>query len=373
MSMDHIRKIYIEPTSNCNLNCTMCPRNSWTNEMIGSMDMNMYQVLIAQAREISSLDTIFFGGVAEPMSHENIYHMVEMAKSLDVRVEMITNGSLLNRNSMHRLLEAGLDMLWFSIDSAHSESCDANLDIDARNKSELNMLTFNYLKREFGYEADLGIAFVAMKSNIDQLPDVVWLGEVMGAKEIKISNIIPYEKEMQSEMLYEKTMTVKGFQDGLQKKRQMVINIPIMDFDRIDPEILPLLLRSKHSVKLGENTIVRKSGYCRFINDDSLFIRWDGQVSPCIALLHNTRTFLYDAERKIRACSFGNINLEHIMRIWERKEYKDFRDRVRRFEFPPCTVCGECSYLENNEEDCFGNQFPTCGGCLWAEGFAQCP
>ncbi len=26
-----------------------------------------------------------------------------------------------------------------------------------------------------------------------------------------------------------------------------------------------------------------------------------------------------------------------------------------------------------NEEDCFGNTFPTCGGCLWAQGVIRCP
>jgi len=26
-----------------------------------------------------------------------------------------------------------------------------------------------------------------------------------------------------------------------------------------------------------------------------------------------------------------------------------------------------------NEEDCFANPFPTCGGCLWAMGVIQCP
>jgi hypothetical protein len=28
---------------------------------------------------------------------------------------------------------------------------------------------------------------------------------------------------------------------------------------------------------------------------------------------------------------------------------------------------------ESNQEDCFGNTFPTCGGCLWAQGFIRCP
>lgn len=37
MYKDAIKKIYIEPTSACNLNCKMCFRNNWINEEIGVM------------------------------------------------------------------------------------------------------------------------------------------------------------------------------------------------------------------------------------------------------------------------------------------------------------------------------------------------
>ena len=53
--------------------------------------------------------------------------------------------------------------------------------------------------------------------------------------------------------------------------------------------------------------------------------------------------------------------------------YEAFRSKVREFHFSPCTICGHCSHVEGNEEDCYGNAFPTCGGCLWAEGLIQCP
>jgi hypothetical protein len=28
---------------------------------------------------------------------------------------------------------------------------------------------------------------------------------------------------------------------------------------------------------------------------------------------------------------------------------------------------------DENLEDCFGSPTPACGGCLWAQGFIQCP
>jgi hypothetical protein len=46
---------------------------------------------------------------------------------------------------------------------------------------------------------------------------------------------------------------------------------------------------------------------------------------------------------------------------------------VQSFAFPPCTYCGGCEMSISNQEDCFGNHFPACGGCLWAQGVVQCP
>jgi hypothetical protein len=54
-------------------------------------------------------------------------------------------------------------------------------------------------------------------------------------------------------------------------------------------------------------------------------------------------------------------------------EHLSFRDRVQDFDFAECTICGSCDLAEKNEEDCIGNTFPTCGGCLWAQGVVQCP
>lgn len=375
MNQDGIRKLYIEPTSNCNLDCVMCPRNSWIDEKTGEMGMNSYEALINQLKDIKGLETIFFGGVAEPMSHKEIYKMIKIAKSLGVGVELITNGSFLDEAAIDKLLVAGLDMLWISIDTAHSNSYNDKItnEYDAIIKTKADLLAFNVCKRKINPNAKFGINFVAMKSNMNELPRIIRLGQVMGAKEIKISNIIPYEKEMQKEMLYEKTLSMMGFQDDYRKHKQMIINMPIMDFDRLEKDIIPVILRSDHSIKLGENMVTRKSGYCKFIQDSSLFVRWDGEVCPCIALLHSTKTYLHDTERKIRFCTFGNVNREHINIIWDSLEYKNFRAKVKEFSFSPCILCGDCSYVESNEEDCFGNQFPTCGGCLWAEGFAQCP
>jgi MoaA/NifB/PqqE/SkfB family radical SAM enzyme len=92
-----------------------------------------------------------------------------------------------------------------------------------------------------------------------------------------------------------------------------------------------------------------------------------------MGLLHSYKTYLYGNERRIRSYSPGDINQKTLYEIWNSREYRKFRDKMREFDFSPCHVCGGCSLLEKNEEDCYGNAFPACGGCLWAQGVIQCP
>lgn len=373
MKSNQIKKLYIEPTSRCNFNCRMCPRNVWIDEQIGDMDMDLFHTLMSQAKELKGLETVFFGGVAEPMSHEHIIEMVKIAKGLGVKVELISNGSFLDKNIIEALLKAGLDMLWVSIDTAHNESSDENNNVDGFKNAKVNLRAFNTARSKINPDAEFGIAFVAMKNNIHELPEIISLGQMMGASEVKISNIIPYEKDMQNEMLYKKSFSMNGFNEDYKRSRRTIIDMPVMDFDLIETEVLQKILNSSHTVKMGEGMIVRKSGYCRFVEENNVFVKWDGEVCPCMALLHNSKAFLNNVEREIRFCSFGNIKENHLNKIWRSREYSSFRKRVKEFSFSPCTVCGACSSMDKNEEDCFGNPFPTCGGCMWSEGFAQCP
>lgn len=372
-SEDKIRKIYIEPTSRCNLNCKMCPRHTWTDECLGDMDMMTFESLMKQAREIESLETIFFGGVAEPMSNKNIIQMIKKSQELGVRVELISNGSMIDKQIIEELLKAGLDMLWLSIDTGHRESRGIVLGEDGYKEEKELLNAFHLARFKYNRKARFGIAFVVMKSNIKELPNIINLGIATRASEIKVSNIIPYTEEMQKEMLYDLSLTSGAFRENKLKHKRPILNLPVMDFKNVPSDVLAAMMGSVQNFNLGENRIARKSGYCSFIEDDSLFVRWDGEVSPCIALLHNNKTYLQNVERKIRHCSYGNIMNNDLKSIWDSEEYSKFRARVKNFEFSPCINCGLCDLGENNEEDCLGNPFPTCGACLWSEGFAQCP
>jgi len=117
----------------------------------------------------------------------------------------------------------------------------------------------------------------------------------------------------------------------------------------------------------------RRVSSCPFVEKGSLSVRWDGNVSPCLPLLHDHESYLDDHIRRSCAYSVGNVNEQSLQLLWNAPAYLALRERLQVFDFSPCVYCNSCEMSEHNREDCFGNVTPTCGGCLWAQGLIQCP
>ena len=192
-----LQKIYIEPTSFCNLKCKMCSRSAWFDEKIGEMEESLFNKIIEEVKDIESVHTIFFGGIAEPFAHSNLLSMVKKAKETNKKVELITNGLLLNENSIRELINLNIDTIWVSVDGCDMESYShirVGGNFDKINK---NLKLIKELKLDLKINTKLGLAFVAMKSNLDQLPKIITLARLVGAAELKVSNVIPYSEEME--------------------------------------------------------------------------------------------------------------------------------------------------------------------------------
>lgn len=375
---DKLKKLYIEPTSKCNLNCKMCFRNTWIDEELENMTMEIFNNAINTMP--SNVDKIFFGGMGEPLFHPDITEMVKIASSKVKEVELLTNGTLLNEEMSKNLLEAGLTMLWISIDSLESKEYEKIRVNSKLEKIINNIKVFNKL-REYSGESNkaknnikLGIAFVAMKSNIDQLEKMPLFCAIHGVSKVNVSNLLPSDKTSIGDILYSRTLSVDTSSESMFNILPE-INIPIMDWNikNVGKSMNKLLRSQVSSLSICNNKISRKSNYCKFIEEGCSFIKYNGNVSPCMGVLHSSQTYLFDEKRNVYHHSFGNVLDDSLENIWNNEEYSLFRDRVRNFAFSPCVICGGCENWKDNEEDCFGNSKPTCGACLWSEGIITCP
>ena len=223
-----LSKLYIEPTNQCNLDCRTCIRNIW-DEPMGKMSDAVFARIIEGLRDFSPPPTIFFGGFGEPLSHPEIVNMVAQAKSLRTPVELITNATLLTPDLSRELIRAGLDMLWVSLDGATPESY-ADIRLGAALPQVLeNMARFREIVyaethdappttpgkiswwRPFPHGTRLGVAFVVMKRNVADLPEVINTGKRFGAERFLVTNVLPYTREMIDEALYYHGLSNSGY------------------------------------------------------------------------------------------------------------------------------------------------------------------
>jgi len=112
-----LAKVYIEPTDRCNLDCLMCIRSGW-DQPLGRMDKATFDRILLGLQKLDPMPSVFFGGLGEPLFHPRTIEWIARVKAVGARVELITNGTLLNEKRARQLIEAGLDVLWVSIDGA---------------------------------------------------------------------------------------------------------------------------------------------------------------------------------------------------------------------------------------------------------------
>ncbi len=326
-------KLYIEPTSKCNYNCSICFRHNWLNEVPAHMSAKTFSSLIKGIDGADSLKEVFFAGMGEPLVHPDIAGMVGSVPS-GVKKSLLTNGSLLTPEMSRRLLGAGLDELWVSMDGFDKESYASVQQGGDFDRIRNNLEEFNKIRGG----AKLNITFVITRENIGELDRINAFADRVGADMLNISHAIPCSPVKKEDTLYERR------------------DIPIGKMRRFEYKPFDF-----------------EENLCPFVSENALFIRSDGEAIPCMQLLHGTKTYLYEEERIITSFGYGNVNSLSIIEIWNGKKYREFRHRVNTFYFPFCTVCWGCEDRKQNLTDCFTGEAPTCGACLWATGRIRCP
>ncbi|MBN1570217.1 MAG: radical SAM protein [Acidobacteria bacterium] len=414
-SVDPLTKIYVEPTNRCNLSCVTCIRHSW-DEPFEDMAWPVYQALMEGLANFSDAKTIAFAGFGEPLLHPRFPEMVRLAHENGLRTEMTSNAMLLTSPLAERLIDAGLDQFTVSIDGTSDEShgavrpgaslkeiinsvrtlywwsatkCSTQLDIETSlhedflrkikdtGGSELGFLGTADFQFPIKDGLDLmpsaplkiGIEFVAMKSNIHELPALQKIAENIRASFILVSNVLPYTAELQNEILYSLEPTSH---EGQGSDRNPNWILPKMDWSLDTLKSISTISSQQANLSYLDIDLNQRNNYCPFIRPGSLALSCHGTVSPCPPLMHSYSCYIRDRKKFFRRCEYGNLMEQSLESIWLQPDYAGFRERVRKFEFSPCTDCSGCEFADGNEIDCQGNPFPVCGDCLWARGILRC-
>lgn len=342
------KKIYLEVTNKCNLDCITCIRNSWKSSQ-GYMTDEVFNQFLHQLDQLPQLTTVHIGGFGEPLSHPKIIEIIAALKKKGLRVEMISNGFLLTEKTAAQLVQLGLDRLVISLDGSDETSFNHIRLGGQFNEVVDNIKTLNRLKQERQYfKLELGIEFVAMQRNYTKLPQLLKLADKLQAGFVIVTNLLPYSEDMVDQVLY----------DAPDDKLMVGTGAGYLLFRGRVPE---MKLRTERK--------------CNFVEDKSMVITWEGNVSPCYAGMHHYYCYVYGRKKEMFPYHFGNVMEKSLKDIWVTDDYLIFRQQVLEFHFPSCTDCKYlegCSMVDDNKLDCWGNS-PTCADCLWSRGLIMCP
>lgn len=351
--LPNARKVYIEATTGCNLQCRTCIRNVW-DDPVAAMSPATFERILEDLAGLPELNRVVFTSFGEPLSHPRILDMIEAVRKRGLAVTLGSNGLLLKPKISEELVRLGVDRLVVSVDGVNPETYE---DVRGAALIEVlhNLKNLNEAKGKIGsLTPSLGIEFVALKSNIAELSQLAALASNLGAARVLVSNVLPYTEEMYAESLYGHEPKDPFKTGGFPVRLDAWVTWGTMEFPRMH---------------WGAER------RCRFVNDRAIVIGWDGGVSPCYALSHNYSYFAIDGRKKrVSRYILGKVQEQSLADIWMSEDYTLFRSEVRIFHFPSCPDCdlrATCDLREQNE-GCWGWN-PSCADCLWAQDIIRCP
>lgn len=313
--------------------------------------------------------TLAFGGFGEPTIHPGFLEMVGLARRAGRRVEIITNGTTLTRTAVREYLALSVAQVTISVDGGDDSShavppgrpvnplLEAAASLcDERRRSRNRLI--------------VGLTCVATRRNVASLPALLDAADRIGVDFVSIGNVVAHTPEMAADGLWTRTAQLSGSHPSRWRPRVVLGRFDFTDDTR------PLVERVWRQLRVVPPPALDSGAWhnrCRFAHEGTLAVRWDGQVAPCLSLMYTHPEFVGGREKTVRAWSVGNVQAAPLAAIWRSRDYREYRRRVREFDFSPCLSCGGCDISDTNEGDCFGTPFPACSECLWAQGIIICP
>ena len=109
MSIKKFKKIYIEITNSCNLNCSFCLK---TNRVKKTMSFDEFKLVLDKIKPYT--DYLYFHVLGEPLLHPNINEFIDEAVSRGFYVNITSNGYLINNIKTKNIRQINISLHSFN-------------------------------------------------------------------------------------------------------------------------------------------------------------------------------------------------------------------------------------------------------------------
>lgn len=314
------RRIVLELTNTCNLNCIMCGRShaDFIPHFFDPDWLNIIEPAFKYAEEVTLM------GWGEPSVHPRFQSFLEFASNYQVKKYILTNGVLLDKMSPW-IFEYGVNILAISLDGPN-EAINNNI----RKGSDFNKIINNIkdlvVRRYFAnVKPYINTVTTLMKSNIESFPQMVSLAAELGIEEVKAVYLTAFSKEFEAETLYDiPERTKEIFEMAAEKAERYNITLSLPYIPGEDPAA-----NANHK-------------QCHLTWRD-LFIGCDGTIRTCMS-----------SENILMPLPAAGTPFES--GIWNSGAFMDFRERVNstnELMNKACRTCYQSSCANWNKQHSF--------------------
>ncbi|MDE6055970.1 MAG: radical SAM protein [Lachnospiraceae bacterium] len=288
--------IQLETSGFCNLECKFCPCGDKDARKLFRQDImteDLFDIFIEQCKAFpNKIKILRIIGVGEPLVNNNIASFVSKAKACGTfeKVEITTNGVLLDEKLSDALVEAGLDVLLVSLEATNNERfyeiTGKHVDVlELKKKLEY---FFKHSKNTKLYIKTTDLSIVDMPGGDEAFLEEY--GEICDY--IYVEKVIENWPEFHAGAV---SGSVRYSEDVYKQRKQICVQ--------------PFKL---------------------------LCVSANGDVMPC------------SVDWK-RALLLGNITKTSLLDIWNGRKLNSLRCTLLKME--PCNFCSECKYTVQNQPD----------------------
>lgn len=300
--------LQIEPTTRCNLKCTMCEHT-----FLKDKGLNVGIELFKKTVEGNPfLELVNLTGIGESLMNPDFFKMIEYAKSKSLYVWFNDNFILMNESNAQKLIELKTDAIAISIDGATKKVYESIRVGGKFEKLLENIKNFQELKKKLkASKPKLFFVMVVMKENFFEMAKLVEVASSLGINDIFYVGVLPFNETQELGLFKAKKSAVEQAiveaKEASKKFGVKLHTLPELEVQKIDVCIYPWT---------------------------SPYISAAGEVFPCCFVTQRNNPEL------MHETILGNVNEQKLSEIWNGPKYKKFREKWLAKDLP--NICKNC-------------------------------
>lgn len=312
------RRLVLELTNACNLKCIMCGRDEG-NFIYNFLDL---QYLYKLEHILNYVEEVTLFGWGEPTIHPGFKEILAFFDRYPVKKYFVTNGTTLAKIKEY-LFDYKVDIMAVSLDGATAKTNNM-----IRKNSNFNQIISNLKaivqrkKKESVSFPYINFVVTLMRSNLDELPDMVDLAYDIGIEEVKAVYLTAFSEKLKDEILWGCADEIKKvFSETVERGNKLGIKIK-----------LPYIQ--------GEDVAGDKYHKDCYVGWRDFFIGSDGYIRPC----QSTALKMFHISK-----------YENFQDAWNSNELVNFRSIVNDSQkmWEECKRCYQSSHANWNRETSF--------------------